>query len=93
MPEVTYMNRTLNKINKIFSDYDTYDNNVEPQAIVGVNTAIYHAVSHLSAPNVEVINHIYRLCVEARNEYERTKDIEPMKKQLEQIRKSCNPHE
>ena len=86
------MHRTLNKINKIFSDYDTYDNNVEPQVIVGVNTAIYHAVSHRSAPNVDVINHIYRLCVTSRNEYERTKDIEPMKKQLEQIRKSCIPH-
>lgn len=89
MPEVTYMNRTLNKINKIFSDYD---NNAEPQTIVGVNTAIYQAVSHRSAPNVDVINHIYRLCVASRNEYERTKDIEPMKKQLEHIRKSCIPH-
>lgn len=83
------MNRTLNKINKIFSDYDS---NAEPQAIVEVNTAIYHAVSHRSAPNVDVINHIYRLCAASRNEYERTKDIEPMKKQLEHIRKSCIPH-
>lgn len=83
------MKRTLNKINKIFRDYD---NNAEPQTIVEVNTAIYHAVSDRSAPNVDVINHIHRLCVTSRNEYERTNDIEPMKKQLEQIRKSCIPH-
>lgn len=81
------MKMTLNRVNNALEQYDNLDNPDDPKAIIGINRAIYMAVSHKSAPNSDIINDIYYHCVKARNEFERSNNLQAIKDSLVDIRK------
>lgn len=76
------MSRTLIKIHSALEQYNNSKNKNDRQTIETTNHAIYRAVSHKIAPNTELVNTIYGMCVRSRNDYNSTNNIETMKENL-----------